>query len=98
MKKLFVAALFAWGVMGCGAGTLEEEEAPLESTEQELCPATCPSGTQFSQYTWVCVGGATTACRSGYEQEYALCYDPANGGYVMGTTTCRRRCGCLIEA
>ncbi|MCP3102816.1 hypothetical protein LZ198_28460 [Myxococcus sp. K15C18031901] len=96
MKQLFVAVLLAWGVVGCGAGAVEES-ASLESTEQEICPAECPPGTQFGQYIWLCTGETSSACASGYEQEYAACYDPASGSYVTGTTTCRRRCGCAIS-
>lgn len=59
LKSLAVAALFVFGLVGCG-GTLEaESEAQLESTEQELraclyngtqagsCPSTesCVNGT-----------------------------------------------------
>ncbi|MCE9672527.1 hypothetical protein LY474_32440 [Myxococcus stipitatus] len=96
MKKLFVAALFAWGVVGCGAGTVEQDPS-LESTEQEICPAECPAGSQFVQLVWVCTGETSSSCQAGYEQEFALCYDPGSSSYFTGTTTCRRRCGCLAS-
>lgn len=94
MKMLFATACLALGLAACGPVSPGESDA-LESVEQELCPAECPAGTQFVQYTWVCTGKTTTTCRSGIEKEYALCYDSSTGQYVTGTTTCRTRCGCL---
>lgn len=96
MKKLFVTVCLALGVVACGSATPEEEGA-LESVEQELCPAECPSGTRFVQYTWVCTGQTTSSCPGGIEREYALCYDASSGTYVTGTTTCRTRCGCAVD-
>ena len=97
MKKLFVTACLALGVVACGPVAPGEDEA-LESVEQELCPATCPDGTRFVQYTWLCTGQTTSTCVSGLEREYAVCYDPSSGDYVTGGTTCRSRCGCAVEA
>lgn len=96
MKKLFVTVCLALGVVACGPADSGAEEEVLESTEQEICPATCPAGTSFSHYTWVCTGQTTSTCRSGIEREYAVCYDSYNSNYVMGGTTCRSRCGCAI--
>jgi hypothetical protein len=95
MKKLLAVAFVVLGV-ACGPAVDPAEDTSVESIEQELCPATCPAGTRFVQYTWVCTGQTTSTCRSGIEKEYALCYDSANGSYVTGTTTCRTRCGCLV--
>ena len=95
MKKLFAAACIILGV-GCGPAVAPGEDDAIQSVEQELCPATCPTGTRFVQYTWVCTNRTTSTCTSGIEQEYAACYDSANGTYVTGTTTCRTRCGCFI--
>ena len=97
MKKLFAAACLVLGV-ACGPAVAPGEEDVLESVEQELCPAQCPAGTTFVQYTWLCTGQTTSTCRSGIEKEYATCYNPSTGGYVTGTTTCRTRCGCLVAA
>lgn len=68
----------------------------MASTEQALCPATCPPGTRFVQYTWICTHEITSTCSSGLEREYATCYDPATSNYVTGTTTCRNRCGRFV--
>jgi hypothetical protein len=95
MKKLFAVACLAFGVVACGPAAPEEADA-VESVEQELCPATCPAGTTFVQYTWVCTNQTTSTCRSGIEKEYAVCYSSSTGSYVMGGTTCRTRCGCLV--
>ena len=95
MKKLFVAACLVLGV-GCGPAVSSGEDEATGSVDQTLCPASCPAGTTFVQYTWVCTNRTTSSCGSGIEQEYALCYDAANSHYVTGTTTCRTRCGCLI--
>jgi hypothetical protein len=97
MKRFFAVVCVAVGLAACGPVSPEESEGDaLASTEQELCPAECPAGTRFVQYTWVCTGQTTSTCRSGIEREYALCYDSYNSTYVMGTTTCRQRCGCLV--
>lgn len=95
MKKLFVAACLVLGV-GCGPAVAPGEEEAAESTEQALCPTTCPEGTRFVQYTWVCTNQPTASCSSGLEREYAVCYDPATSSYVTGSTTCRTRCGCFV--
>ncbi|MFP2957797.1 hypothetical protein ACLEPN_08190 [Myxococcus sp. 1LA] len=96
MKRLFAAMSLALGVLACGPATTEDMEAPVESTEQALCPTACPPGTTSMGYQWVCIGNPTSACRSGYEEETLYCYDSSTGMVVSGGTTCRRRCGCLV--
>jgi hypothetical protein len=95
MKKLFAAACLVLGV-ACGPAIDPIEDEVIKSVEQELCPATCPAGTRFVQYVWLCTGQTSSACPSGIEKEYASCYDSSNGSYVTGTTTCRTRCGCFV--
>jgi hypothetical protein len=95
MKKLFAAACLILGV-ACGPAIDPVEDTEIDSVDQALCPATCPAGTRFVQYVWLCTGQTTSTCSSGIEKEYASCYDPATGSYVTGTTTCRTRCGCLV--
>jgi hypothetical protein len=97
MKKLFAAACLVLGV-ACGPVAPDEVVDDTESVDQALCPATCPAGTTFTQYIWICTNQTTSTCKSGIEKEYASCYNPSTGGYVTGTTTCRTRCGCLIAA
>jgi hypothetical protein len=94
MKKLLVAACLILGV-GCGPAIAPEEDGAIGSVDQELCQATCPAGTTFVQYTWVCDNKPTSSCGAGTEKEYALCKDTSTGSYVLGTTTCRSRC-CLV--
>ncbi|NTX60811.1 hypothetical protein HUA74_09080 [Myxococcus sp. CA051A] len=96
MKKLFVGLCLAVGVVACGPVS-PEEEASLESSEQALCPATCPAGTSFHQYVWLCTNRTSSACPYGIEEEFASCYNSSTGGYVRGGSTCRTRCGCLPD-
>lgn len=96
MIKLLAAIGLVLGVAACDQSAVPGEEE-LETVEQALCPATCPSGFTFVQYGWQCTGQTTSACPSGVEKEYAVCTD--GSGYVWGTTTCRTRCGCgIIES
>jgi hypothetical protein len=97
MRKLVATVCLVLGVMGCGPA-VDGAEDSLESTEQNLCPTGCPWGTTSMGYQWVCTGQTSSTCTSGYEEETLFCYDPSTGGVVSGGTTCRRRCGCAVEA
>jgi hypothetical protein len=97
MKRFFAVVCVAMGLVACGPVASGEEDMQLESSEQELCPATCPEGTRFVQYTWICDNQPTSTCYGGREREFAVCYDSSTGQYVTGGTTCRSRC-CSIAA